>query len=492
MKRTLCLILAAVVTLTLLPAVVFAKEAVTRIEVEAACPVAGEKPGAPEVKILAQGEGEARPLTEMEDDYAMSFQWREKDASDAMTGEFVKGRAYDLVITLKGLLKNYAVSDETVIALNGDAVNTKPAPKGEEDAVVTLTMTATANDVTPAVLVAPEEGNTEKEYDGKNVVLHASVQNKIKNAAYTYQWYRDGEAVKGGTADNLVLRDVAQSGGYTCRVKAVLGQESGESESVAIPVKITPHAIAILLENAEKNDGDPDPVLSYTVVGTLYDDLQGAPAREEGEAEGEYEIGLGTLAFSEEAQGNYVITVQTGKFTIVGTGVATFAPLTDVADLSYLTGRGGAKTRVSATKSALPKGGILTLSTVPAEDLAKLTEAAGDKGLMKSLTLSLSQEDGASAKLRKNAVLRIYLPLTEEEERYDPETLTALFRTADGKIRPVTLGREAAGASGVVYVSVELTEMGELALVKGTLIPEETEPAPTVVAKPEPPKKGAP
>ena len=277
-------------------------------------------------------------------------------------------------------------------------------------------------------------------------------------------------------------------------MKATAAGETKETTSIALKVSILVHPVTLVMENIMKNDGDPDPDLTYTSVGEIYDTLTGSPAREEGEAEGEYEIGIGTLAFDDSVKDNYRVTVQNGKFTIVGTGVVTFSALPDLdlGDLSYITGRSGSRIRVSATKNALPKGAILSLTTVTGDELGDLTTAAGEHGLMKSFALSVVKEDGSVSALNKNAILRLFIPLTEKEEQFEPSSVTALFRKASGEIVPLELKREEPGAAGVTYLVLEVREPGCVAVVKGTRVPLKTEKVPATTGAEPAPKKRAP
>lgn len=466
-RRALCLVLALTLLFALSPLARAEKETVTRIAIWVTSPVGGEKPHAPqEVAVEAGG-----TMAKLDED-SYNYFWREANRDTEHTGNFVNGRAYEIVVTLPGLLADYSVDGDTRFILNGEADDTATLSVTDTDVIYTIPLTAVSGDITPAVSVA-KDGKTAKEYDGKDVVLRAAVTNRLNGVSYSYQWFRDDAAMAEADREELTLRNTADSGAYFCRVTASLAGEKKSTDSLPVTVKITPHPVTLILEDAEKNGGDPDPALTYTTMGEIYDPLTGAPAREEGEAEGNYEIGVGTLAFDETVAENYTLTVRTGRFSIVGAGVTAFSALPDVADLSYVVGRSGSHIRVSATGSALPKGAVLTLSTVEEKVRQAFADAAGEKGILKAISVSVTEGDNANASLNKNAVLRLMIPLTEEEERFDSATLTALFRKKSGAVEPLDARVEKDEKTGVTYLVTELRDTGSVALLEGTLLPEE-------------------
>ncbi len=109
---------------------------------------------------------------------------------------------------------------------------------------ITLTARWTLDAPTAAITGAPEGGVT---YDGTAVVTLTAVPgHEAANVAYTYQWYKAGEALEGETASALALTAVADSGSYTVRVTARDGdgRESG-AESAAVTVTIAPKALTV-------------------------------------------------------------------------------------------------------------------------------------------------------------------------------------------------------------------------------------------------------
>ena len=84
-------------------------------------------------------------------------------------------------------------------------------------------------------------------------------------------------------------------------------------EEISLTGSITKKAITVVAEAKEKEAGETDPQLTYTVEGLVEGDtLTGALSREAGEEAGEYDITLGTLS----ASANYEITFTGAKLTI--------------------------------------------------------------------------------------------------------------------------------------------------------------------------------
>ena len=92
------------------------------------------------------------------------------------------------------------------------------------------------------------------------------------------------------------------------------GNEEYASFTNKQTLKVNKKAITVKAIAAGKKEGSADPELEYDVVGELVegDEFTGALARKEGEAVGEYDILLGTLAVND----NYAITFETAVFTI--------------------------------------------------------------------------------------------------------------------------------------------------------------------------------
>lgn len=480
MKKVLCLFLCAVMLFSLLPArAEEEKDPVIEIDIEVTLPAPGELPQRPEVKAWARKNGEIKILDSA--DYVPDHEWREETAengeSRAFSGAFVNGRLYKLTVTLVDILNGYEINDTTKLLINKE-----PAPvmsllsvkEGGKNALLTLHFRAMPGDITPAVSVSAD-GKTERAYNGESATLQAAVTNLIDGVSYSYQWFKDGAAVADGTGKTLKVKNVSDSGVYTCRVSAAATGETKTTESLGLTVKITPHPVTLVMEDAEKNSDEKDPELTYTVLGDAFDPLTGAPAREEGEAEGRYEIDVGTLAFAEDVAENYTVTVRKGHFTIVGTGVQTFAAMHDVADLSYVVGKKSSHVRVSSTRDALPDGAILALDKVDEKTLETLAASAGKAGIMKSLTLSVTPGEDGKAALNKNAVLRLMIPLTKQEERYEGKTIKALFLDQAGAVTDLPIRREADEKTGVVYLVAEIRGLGTIAVLKGKLLPEKEE-----------------
>lgn len=80
-----------------------------------------------------------------------------------------------------------------------------------------------------------------KDYDGEKVTLTASTD-EYTGLVYSYQWYKDGEEIKGATGKTLTLDgNVADSGVYTVKLTVTNAQDSGvvtENESVTAEAEV--------------------------------------------------------------------------------------------------------------------------------------------------------------------------------------------------------------------------------------------------------------
>ncbi len=465
--------------LSLAPAVFADGASIVQVAIDVKAPAQGETPEEPSVRLWKKtDQGGASQAVEIpKTDIFIDYRWQESGQGEGefFMDKFEDGHTYILTVLIDGLRKDYNVNNPTLYLNGAKKTSGYQMSVQGDDVIFTLTFTVNAGDIAPAVAATIDgeiKSSLDKEYDGKDVILAAAVTAPLKGVSYTFQWYKDNKPVAGGARERLILHNVSDSGTYACQVTAASpGLAPRSTNSVPLTVSIKPHPVTLVIEDVEKKSGESDPELVYTVDGDAYDPLEGALVREEGEAKGEYEIDVGTLAFAENVAENYTVTVRKGRFSIVGEGEEAFAPLTDVSDLSYLLGKNQSKVRVSATRGALPQGTVLSLSVVKEQDREKLEEASGGVGIMKSLTVAVT--GGEKNELNKNAVLRLLLPLTEEQERYDPATLKALLLKPDGQVEPVEVAREKDEFTGVVYLVVKMTSPGTLAVLKGELLPEE-------------------
>ena len=475
-KRVISLILVLATLFAFAPGAFAAdKLPIVRVQINYTAPKPGTKPQDPEVLIkYRDGSDQLQNLTSsLDDSIFIYWEWREAGAEEPMTGSFINDAAYDLVVIVENLQENYDISGAEIF-ING--VSTTPGDVmsvKDKDVIFKMGNLKSTSDITPAVSVKVEDGKAEKVYDGKEATLSASVTNRMNGISYKFQWYKDKNPLDGATLETLKVKNVKDSGAYTCRVtaSAAYAAETKTTESLPISVKITPLAVTLTLEDAEKNSDEEDPELTYTLLPEAPDKLEGEPVREAGEAEGGYEITIGTLAFPEEAADNYTVTVRNGHFTIVGTGVQTFNRLDEVSDLTHIVGKKGAKIGVRATRDALPQGTVLALSMLQDTERVALTNAAEGTKIMKSLSVSVS--GGESNALNKNAVIKLRIPLTEEEERFDVTTMAALFMPAAGAVEKIPLHREKDELTDVAYLTVEIHSPGALAILEGELLPEE-------------------
>jgi hypothetical protein len=299
---------------------------------------------------------------------------------------------------------------------------------------------------------------------------------------YSYAWYVGETLLEKETGESIKLRNVTQSGVYSCHVSAMVSDnpdgETVVTKSLPYTVKIAPLPVVIQIENAEKNLFDADPAFTYTVMGELFDPVEGKPVRREGEDLGTYEITPGTLAVKQEFAANYELEIRNGTLTVLSSGELPFSAVANLADLSYISGKSGSHIRVSASKGALPEGAMVSLR-FPAENVTQALATASSKPILKSFTLSATDAKGKAVKMPKHAALRLYIPLTEEEEKQKTETIAAFFYDGSSK----KLDCKVLVEDGVTYIVVEARALGSIALYEG-----EKAAAPQVSETPSQPK----
>lgn len=473
MKKILCALLALCMTMTL-ACPVFAEEetSITDITVEnLVLPVAGEKiPDNPlqkaKIRVFCKTEGENTQPKEV-DHYTASAYWAEADApkTPLKNVTFVAGRTYRINITLAFDVLDEApkVHDSETDVTVGDQKVTQISTAGE-NVIFGAEFVATPGEFAPKVTLTTTGGKT-KSYDGKATVVKAEVE-KIEGIEYRYEWYRDGKLAEGETAETVTLKDVAHSGEYYCVVTATApaqnGTEDKSTKSATVEISITPCIVTVDIQDAEKNLFDPDPEFTYKVLGDAYDELSGELSRKEGEELGKYTIGIGTLAFPEEVAANYDLRVNEGTLSIIQTGELPYVPVTKIGDQSYVTGKDDSKIRVSAPKGALEEDAVLSLVLTEA-DAKEALEKEFNAKMMKSFTVKLQDADGKELSLPKHATLRLQIPLTEEEEKFKPETiLCALY---DKGVKKLTAQISESGS--VTYVSLEIDSLGTVAIFEG-------------------------
>ena len=469
MKKTVSLILAAIFLLSLsLPAFAAGSTAQRITVTDIKLPVAGEKvpenPGAGiKVKILVLEDGESTP----KEISATPFEatWAEADKPDVHLTKgdaFVAGRTYRYTVTLEFMGSAPTVKDgETKFYLNGE--EGKHLSNEGERILFYGDFVATPGDFTPKVSLSVE-GSKSFEYDGKGTKIIGRVD-KTEGVLYEYAWYRDDQLIPGAREESLTVKNVSDSGEYYCKVSASLSSDSGQiktTKSASQKITVLPHVITIEIHDAEKNLFDPDPEFTYDVLGEVYDDLSGSLSRMEGEDIGKYSILIGTLAFPQSVAENYEIRVDQGTLTIIDVGKLPFVNVKNLADQSYITGKSGAKIRVSATRGAISDDAILSLSLLAPEAKEKLEEAL-DEEIIKGFSLSLVDKTGKKLSLPRHASLKLQIPLAQEEENLDPKTILAGLYTSSAK----KLETEVTETSSVTYITVQIDELGNVALLGG-------------------------
>lgn len=91
------------------------------------------------------------------------------------------------------------------------------------------------------VTVSPE--NISKVYDGVAETLTAVIGEIPETATLAYQWYKDGVIIEGATSKDYLVKNVLDSGVYTCVVTVTDGTFSEEKTSNAVTVEITKRSV---------------------------------------------------------------------------------------------------------------------------------------------------------------------------------------------------------------------------------------------------------
>jgi len=108
---------------------------------------------------------------------------------------------------------------------------------------------------------------------------------------------------------------VLEAGIYELSVS--INDSSGNENSIAYRLNVDKKLIEITADNLEKNYGELDPPLTYTIAsgGLVFNDsIIGILERESGERVGDYNIGIGSLSI--DKINNYDLTFIGGIFTI--------------------------------------------------------------------------------------------------------------------------------------------------------------------------------
>jgi len=242
--------------------------------------------------------------------------------------------------------------------------------------------------------------------------------------------------------------------------------------------------VTVRLEDTEKNLFDPDPVFPYTVLGKVYDPLFGSPCRQAGEDVGEYAVTAGTLGFAAPLDQNYRLEFLSGKLTVLNMGELPFSGVSNLSDQSRIEGQKGAKIRISASKGAIVLGAQVMLSPPTSAASLSLAEMS-DRVVLKSFCVSILDENGQAVDLPRHGTLRIQIPLTKEESEQIPESITAGFYSQGAKVLAC---RPEISADGMIYITVELKELGTVALYSGDPKSFSQPPSVSSPSKPLPPE----
>ncbi len=476
MKKTLS-VLALLIALLSLSTVVLAegKTPVRTVTATSDLPVSGKPWSVVEesnVKIIAVKDGAIQVLQAPLEFSLESTMWYDNSTGEAVALKenevFISGRSYTLSLRIALFQPDLVIDNTTSLFINGKNASVTAVQEGQMETVYEISshFVCTPNDIAPKVTLKTE-GVCNKEYDGKSIKLSAEVE-KTDGIEYRYEWYRDGLVLEGKDQETLEVRNVAESGSYHCKVFAKVASDLNENsqftETGVQSIVITPHPVTVQIEDAEKNLFDQDPAFTYTVMGEIYDKISGYPTRTAGEDIGSYLISPGTLSFADTISQNYLIQFRTGTLTILNVEDLPFSAVATLADLSYISGEGGAKIRVSASKGTLPQGAILSLSFPQAEAQKPLEELSG-KPTLKSFSVSVMDENGKAVSLPKYGTLRLQIPLTEQEEASQKvETIQAGFFGEDAQFLETKVS---VSDVGVTYLTVEIKRPGTVSLFAG-------------------------
>lgn len=158
------------------------------------------------------------------------------------------------------------------------------------------------------------------EYDGSPHALIATPSKTLTGA--TYQWFKDGNAIAGATGKTYYVKNVADSGKYTCLVSGSLnGVRYTDLESTTAVVSITRKQLTVTAANATTLYGSDAPAYAMSYSGFAATDdasvLKGEAkvncAYVKGNDANEYDI---TIDASGLTAGNYTVKTVDGKLTV--------------------------------------------------------------------------------------------------------------------------------------------------------------------------------
>ncbi len=187
----------------------------------------------------------------------------------------------------------------------------------------TITLTAKWLLVAPTVSTI---GDYQGVYDAQTHSLSITATHPHASEIMLYEWYLDGTLID-STSNQLSVKDVQDSGTYTCKVRAYAQdpdtQEWQYSPQVTTTVTATISKVflGITADNVDKKQGDKDPVFTYRITlgsmpqGETLADLDAHLVRVEGEEPGRYEI---RFIYTNN---NYQVSYTEGYLTIQGINI---------------------------------------------------------------------------------------------------------------------------------------------------------------------------
>lgn len=457
MKKITALFLSLILLLSLVPFSASAAYDSSKIAVEIKTPESGEKPAKAASKNVILSYTDSTGTHTLPDTaYTVETHWFVK-GSQSESAVFEGGKTYTLTLNIiLGMGTEFEFSSATVCTVNGSQARGNTLG----DAIsITRDFDVAAKDFTPSVTISTTDETT-KTYDGKNITLTATPKEKQDGISYRYEWFKDGKAVK-KDSEKLQIKNVADSGAYTCTLIASDGREERSTSSNSITVKITPAPITVTIADAQKKFGADDPEFTYMITGNTYDAMQGSLGRKEGEESGDYDIVIGTLAFPEEIASNYTVTVMNGKLTIQKPGT-TYRDLPSVPDQSKILGENSTRISIAAIESSFSDSATLSLSPVLKADWDEIASLSA-MTVLKAFKLELIDEDGKSASLASHGSLRISVPLTKEEAENASIVRVVSFDAKNRTLAPISATVEVMPKAS--YLVFETKNLSAFALI---------------------------
>jgi len=196
-----------------------------------------------------------------------------------------------------------------------------PAAEGEEISGIAQHSSASGIDLyakwTKQTIALPENEDVSREYDGTATVLTAQPQGV--SGQLSYQWYLNGSAIEGANESGYIVKNVSDSGVYTCSVTLNYGNgETADAELDEITVSITPAALTVSADDKNISFGAEAPEYTRSVSGLKGGDTESVLT--EGTVSCSYAKGgaAGTyiIIISGFSADNYTISFVNGTLTV--------------------------------------------------------------------------------------------------------------------------------------------------------------------------------